>query len=622
VFRCAFTGSGGTFQLTQQISSTPERPVLDEGTFQQLLAAAYVLQEHNEHLSTPDARTNYAQILLTIIETQKLIQTQHLDLSAAAALIAERVQKITHATGVTVGIVEGDQLAYRAATGSAAGESRSRVSVNSCLAADCLRSGQILQSFDVIKDSRLRAELCRDLGISSLIAVPVYHEGRVAGVLELHFAQANSFQEHDVRAAQLMAGLVTEAIAHAAELRWKQTLAAERAAMFDALDKLKPQLERLVVEGQRTASAPATAPVPPAAAFVEKSAVPSAPAALPAAPPIPAGEPQTEESTGAICRGCGHEFGEDEFFCGICGTARMDKTPSGDIRSKWSSLWHLQHAAEKREAKKKFVTAPEVKADENGTMAPLPPALEAMVARFAAEANSIAEAEKNLAVQAEASSTLTRVEPSATRVEEDPTAGIEAETAETDSIPETEAALRIIPAEVSALPAVSAPPAIVPRSPWTSAARARAWLESLKAQQGPRRTWLTRQWHRHRANVYLGGAALILLLVLSGWGTKSAQSGNSVAPANTAANARRRRVPAKPNLTLFEQLLVSLGIAEAPPAPVYLGNPNTQVWVDLQHALYYCPGAELYGKTPAGKYTSQRDAQQDQFEPASRQACD
>jgi putative methionine-R-sulfoxide reductase with GAF domain len=621
VFRCAFTGSGGTFQLTQQISSTPERPVLDEGTFQQLLAAAYVLQEHNDRLSTPDARTDYAQILLTIIETQKLIQTQHLDLSAAAALIAERVQKITHATGVTVGIVEGDQLAYRAATGSAAAESGSRASVNSCLSADCLRSGQILQSFDVIKDSRLRAETCRELGIGSLIAVPVYHEGKVAGVLELHFTKANFFQEHDVRAAQLMAGLVTEAIARAAELKWKQTLAAERAAMFDALEKLKPQLERLVVEGQKTAIDPATAPLPPAAAFVEKSAVPSAPAALPAPPPIPTVEPQKEETTGAICRGCGHEFGEDEFFCGICGTARLDKTPSGDIRSKWSSLWYLQHAAEKREARKKFAV-PEVKADENDTMAPLPPALEAMVARFAAEANSIAEAEKNLAVQAEASSTLTRVESSATRVEEDPAAGIEAETAETDSIPETEAALRIIPAEVSALPAVSAPSAIVHRSPWTSAARAREWLESLKAQQGPRRTWLTRQWHRHRANIYLAGAALILLLVLSGWGTKSAPSGNSVASANTAANARRRRVPAKPNLTLFEQLLVSLGIAEAPPAPVYLGNPNTQVWVDLQHALYYCPGAELYGKTPAGKYTSQRDAQQDQFEPASRQACD
>jgi hypothetical protein len=73
---------------------------------------------------------------------------------------------------------------------------------------------------------------------------------------------------------------------------------------------------------------------------------------------------------------------------------------------------------------------------------------------------------------------------------------------------------------------------------------------------------------------------------------------------------------------MFDKLLISLGLAEAPEAPEYKGNPDTQVWVDLHTALYYCPGSELYGKTPKGKLASQRDAQLDQFEPASRKACD
>ena len=67
---------------------------------------------------------------------------------------------------------------------------------------------------------------------------------------------------------------------------------------------------------------------------------------------------------------------------------------------------------------------------------------------------------------------------------------------------------------------------------------------------------------------------------------------------------------------------MGLGLAEPPPAPVYLGNPDTQVWVDLHTALYYCAGSQLYGKTPGGKMTTQRDAQQDQFEPANRRVCD
>jgi hypothetical protein len=45
------------------------------------------------------------------------------------------------------------------------------------------------------------------------------------------------------------------------------------------------------------------------------------------------------------------------------------------------------------------------------------------------------------------------------------------------------------------------------------------------------------------------------------------------------------------------------------------------VWIDPHTALYYCPGSELYGKTAKGKFASQQDAQLDQFEPASRRAC-
>ena len=69
-------------------------------------------------------------------------------------------------------------------------------------------------------------------------------------------------------------------------------------------------------------------------------------------------------------------------------------------------------------------------------------------------------------------------------------------------------------------------------------------------------------------------------------------------------------------------MLVGLGLAEAPPPPVYNGSPDTKVWVDLQTGLYYCSGSDPYGNTPKGKFTSQRDAQMDQFEPAYRKACD
>ena len=106
---------------------------------------------------------------------------------------------------------------------------------------------------------------------------------------------------------------------------------------------------------------------------------------------------------------------------------------------------------------------------------------------------------------------------------------------------------------------------------------------------------------RRRADLYLGIAVLVAVVALL-WPTPAA--------------------PQKPRLEPWQRVLVTLGIAEAPPPPVhYRGDPNIEVWVDPHTALYYCPGDEPYGKAADGRLTSQRDAQADQFEPANRAAC-
>jgi hypothetical protein len=97
-----------------------------------------------------------------------------------------------------------------------------------------------------------------------------------------------------------------------------------------------------------------------------------------------------------------------------------------------------------------------------------------------------------------------------------------------------------------------------------------------------------------------------------------------VSATGTAAtpNAIHRKAAPDADLSAFDRMLISLGLAEAPQPAEDKGNPSIEVWVDLHTALYYCPGADLYGKTPKGKYTNQRDAQLDQFEPAYRKACE
>ncbi len=110
------------------------------------------------------------------------------------------------------------------------------------------------------------------------------------------------------------------------------------------------------------------------------------------------------------------------------------------------------------------------------------------------------------------------------------------------------------------------------------------------------------QLRLHRADLYLGTAVVVAALALL-W---------------PAADSPRRTA-----LRPWERALVTLGIAEAP-APVthFQGDPGIEVWVDPHTALYYCPGEEQYGKTAGGRISSQRDAQMDRFEPASRSACE
>ena len=86
-------------------------------------------------------------------------------------------------------------------------------------------------------------------------------------------------------------------------------------------------------------------------------------------------------------------------------------------------------------------------------------------------------------------------------------------------------------------------------------------------------------------------------------------------------NGKSRRRPLQPQLTVFEKLLINLGCGGSTASARLYGQPKTQVWVDVHTALYYCPGSDLYGKTADGKFSSQKDAQQDQFEPANRKAC-
>jgi GAF domain-containing protein len=601
-FPGSLTGWRGIDLVTQTATSPQRKPLLDEASFQQLLSAAYVLQQHNDRLRAKGFQADFAENLSAIVETQKLIQTLQLDLAAASELVAERVQKVTNASGTAIGILEKGELVYRAATGSAAIDAGTRVAPASALSGDCLSKGSALNYPDVTSSLHVHSDLFRGRDVKAFIAVPVYHAGQVAGVLELRFARANSFREADLRTAELMAGLLSEAMVTAARMKWKEALASERQSMLEALERIKPQIERLGNESLLLADL---------------------------AGAKPSSSSGVAKRIAETCSACGtYFFDENESFCGTCGAARPEArllpdvssldVPSLDVPGKVDPPWLIPYERENPSNGNSAAGSQNIVAREAAVTAalavpelrPIPPAPVAQ--------NAAAPATEMPANPASASP----VNPSFTHFQP----AVEAPAAD---------ALRIFPADplpadpLAANPVqndVAAADPFAPANqlqpyPWGTAKKAQEWLETVKTHRSPRAEWLARQWQRRRANIYLVMAGIILLLVISGWGIRPAgttAAGNNAAPAQ---KAQQPQSPPQPQLTLFEKLMVNLGLAEPPPAPVDMGNPNAQVWVDVHTALYYCSGSDLYGKTADGKFTTQRDAQQDQFEPSNRKAC-
>ena len=233
-------------KLTQQVQpqnrSTPSMSPyssLDRESFQQLLANAFAVQE-----SQTDS-----QSLSAIVEVQRLIAKGELDVDGAMHLIVDCARNVANATGVAIGLLKGDQLVYRAGSGSAATYIGRRPMVTLTVPADTEASREILRVENTQTDARIEAAICRQFGAESLLMLLIYHDRAVAGVLEVLFSEAHAFQDREVRTYRLMAGLIGEAMSHAAQLEQKKTLTAELPTTPQAIEQITPPREKFLNDG-------------------------------------------------------------------------------------------------------------------------------------------------------------------------------------------------------------------------------------------------------------------------------------------------------------------------------------------------------------------------------------
>ncbi len=215
---------------------------LDRESFQNLLARASLAQEYldSQKATRPAVDlppkpaigeqpkeaipVDYIRSLSAIGAVQRSIATDDVDVDGAMALIADQGRNVANANGVAIGLLEGDNLVYRAGSGGAATYIGRHVKATLSVSR---ASGEILRVENTQTDARIEAAICRQFGAKALLIVPICCGRAVAGAMEILFGEAHAFQDREVRTYQLMAGLVAEAISHAAQLELEKALVAE-----------------------------------------------------------------------------------------------------------------------------------------------------------------------------------------------------------------------------------------------------------------------------------------------------------------------------------------------------------------------------------------------------------
>jgi len=149
---------------------------------------------------------------------RSLAEMAHRDLNAALQLLAERAQYITGAGGAAIALRRDhrNDMICRASAGAIAPELGALLSMERGLSGESVRTRLPLRCDDTERDPRVNREVCRELGIASVVVMPVVSGEQVLGVFELLSAKTGAFDQRDVSALQRLGEMVDTAVKYAA----------------------------------------------------------------------------------------------------------------------------------------------------------------------------------------------------------------------------------------------------------------------------------------------------------------------------------------------------------------------------------------------------------------------
>jgi TonB family protein len=132
--------------------------------------------------------------------------------------IVEHARLATGATAAAIALARGDEIVCRATTGANAPDLGVRLDVDAGLSGACVQSKKWQRCDDTETDSRVDAEVCRDLGVRSILVFPVVREEKLLGVFEIFSPRPNAFSDREIQTLQALSRSIVNNVDRAADV--------------------------------------------------------------------------------------------------------------------------------------------------------------------------------------------------------------------------------------------------------------------------------------------------------------------------------------------------------------------------------------------------------------------
>ena len=120
----------------------------------------------------------------------------------------------TGATGAAIALVDGKEIVCHTTAGPSAPEVGVRLDPREGMSGSCIQTRQLQQCVDAQTDPRVDPEVCKRLGVRSIVVLPLIDGNELFGIVEVFSPQPNAFDHDDLDTLQSLTGRIVAGRRH------------------------------------------------------------------------------------------------------------------------------------------------------------------------------------------------------------------------------------------------------------------------------------------------------------------------------------------------------------------------------------------------------------------------